>query len=176
MGLLYLFIIRALYIYVSKDVRIRGCVFTAKRVPRAKNFWKLNVTFLRCVLIAAVRVVQSTRPPYCMRVTVRESMCSFAGGFMLVSINESCRHRRMTGRQGCTYPSRHCAVATELLRTVSPNVCRSSVWSLLPVYLLTSRILSLLLWFWKMCAPPPPTREGTLYVKSCLRLCLHLST
>ena len=39
-GLLYLFIIRAFYVYVCKGMRVRGCVFTAKSGPRAKIFGK----------------------------------------------------------------------------------------------------------------------------------------
>ena len=59
--------------------------FEAKKGSARSELWEklascFDVTFLRCVVFPAVRVVQSTRPSYNMRVTVQESMCRFAGG------------------------------------------------------------------------------------------------
>jgi hypothetical protein len=83
-------------------LREQGCedswlCFHSQKGSASKKLWETlayccDVTVLICVLIPAVRVVQSTRPPYYVLVTVQESMCRSEGGFMLVSINESCRH------------------------------------------------------------------------------------
>ena len=78
-------------------MRIHGSFFAATRVPRAKKLWEtlaycIDVACLRCVLVPAVSVVQSTCPPYNIRVTVQESMCRCSAGFMLGRVNESCRH------------------------------------------------------------------------------------
>lgn len=58
--------------------------------------------------------------------------------------------------QGCTNPRHHVAVETKFC-TVVPNMCGSSVWSLLHVTLLMPGILRLFLDFWKICVALPMT-------------------
>jgi hypothetical protein len=48
--------------------------------------------------------------------------------------------------EGCTYPVRQVAVATKFC-VVASNICAPSVWNLLQVTLLSSRILRQLLEF-----------------------------
>jgi hypothetical protein len=80
--------------------REQGCedlCFRSHKLSASKKLWKtlpycFDETFLKCVLIPAVRVVQSTRPPCNMLVTVQETMCRLSGGFMSGGVNESCRH------------------------------------------------------------------------------------
>jgi len=52
----------------------------------------------------------------------------------------------------CTYPRDQAAMVTKLC-TVVPNICGSSVWYLLHVTFLVSRIMKWLLNFRKICAP-----------------------
>lgn len=54
--------------------------------------------------------------------------------------------------RGCTNPGCQVAKATKFCM-VAPNTCGSSVWNLLHVTQLASRILRWLLEFWKFCAP-----------------------
>ena len=51
-------------------------------------------------------------------------------------------------RQGCISPGRQLAWATNFFK-VAPNICGSSVWSLLYVTLLPNKIFCCLLDFWK---------------------------
>jgi predicted RNA-binding Zn-ribbon protein involved in translation (DUF1610 family) len=70
-------------------LREQGCedpwlFFRSHKVSASKKLWEtlaycIDVAFLRCVLVPAVRAVQFTCPPCNMRVTVQESMCRFSG-------------------------------------------------------------------------------------------------
>ena len=74
----------------------------------------------------------------------------FSMSFIIPRAKRACQVHAV-GR-GYTNPGRQVAVANKFC-TVTPNICRASVWKLLCVALLAPVILRRLLGYWKICAP-----------------------
>jgi hypothetical protein len=120
------------------------------------EFWfKMNTLYIRMFdIISVYRACDAVKFGSLRSMpTEYRQAANYEHGCMLAHSIESLRNTfQYPSPQGCTNPGHQVTEATKFF-SVDLNVCWFSVWNLLHVTLLATRILRWLLDFWKICVP-----------------------